>query len=49
MANGKKPKNFNDDDFKPQGTMLVLGIFMVTIIALWGYVYWLLVSRGMTI
>ena len=49
MADGKKPKDFKDEDFKPQGTMVVLAIFMATIIALWGYVYWLLVSRGMTI
>ncbi len=46
MAKNKPNKN---EEFKPNGTVAVLVIFLVTLIALWGYVYYLLVSRGATI
>jgi len=44
-----KNKPIKEEEFKPKGTAAVLAIFMVTLIALWGYVYYLLVSRGATI
>lgn len=45
----KKPNEAHDDEFRPTGTLLVLGIFMVTIIVLWGSVYLILLSRGVTL
>lgn len=46
MAKNKPNK---EEEFKPKGTAVVLAIFLITLIALWGYVYYLLVSRGATI
>jgi hypothetical protein len=37
------------EEFQPKGTMTVLLIFLVTLIALWGSIYWILLSRGVTI
>ena len=41
-----------DDDgaehFKPTGTLFVLALFVATIILLWGSVYVILLSRGVT-
>ena len=36
------------EEFNPKGTLLVLAIFVVTIIVLWGSVYLILLQRGMT-
>lgn len=37
-----------NEHFKPTGTLFVLAIFVVTIILLWGSVYVILLSRGVT-
>ncbi len=37
-----------DEHFKPTGTLFVLAIFVATIILLWGSVYVILLSRGVT-
>lgn len=44
MAKKKDP----DEKFQPKGTLVVLGIFVLTIIVLWGSVYLILLQRGMT-
>ena len=36
------------EHFKPTGTLFVLAIFVATIILLWGSVYVILLSRGVT-
>lgn len=36
------------EHFKPTGTMFVLALFVATIILLWGSVYVILLSRGVT-
>lgn len=36
------------EEFQPRGTLVVLGIFILTIIVLWGSVYLILLQRGMT-
>lgn len=38
--------NHEDEHFKPRGTVLVMVLFFFTIVALWGYVYLLMVSQG---
>jgi flagellar basal body-associated protein FliL len=42
-----------DDDgqkeFHPKGTILIMIIFVITLIVLWGTVYWILLQRGVTI
>jgi hypothetical protein len=42
-------KNDQQDEFKPKGTITVLVIFVITLLALWGSVYLILLSRGITI
>jgi uncharacterized protein involved in cysteine biosynthesis len=37
------------EKFEPKGTLVVVIIFLITLIALWGSVYWILLSRGMTL
>lgn len=37
------------DEFHPKGTALVLAIFVVTLILLWGSVYLIMLSRGVTL
>lgn len=39
----------DDEQFHPRGTMIVLLIFVLTLIILWGSVYVILLSRGVTI
>lgn len=36
------------EHFKPTGTIFVLAVFVATIILLWGSVYVILLSRGVT-
>ena len=36
----------DQDDFKPKGTIMVLAIFIITLIVLWGSVYWIMIDRG---
>ena len=43
----KKPTE--DNEFKPKGTMVILLIFLITIIILWGSVYVILLNRGVTL
>lgn len=38
--------NNEQNDFKPKGTIVVLAIFMLTLIVLWGSVYWIMIDRG---
>ncbi len=35
-----------EEHFKPVGTWFILGVFVLTIILLWGSVYLILISRG---
>jgi hypothetical protein len=42
-------KNKDDEDFKPTGTIAVLAIFVVTLIAIWATIYMILVGRGGTL
>jgi hypothetical protein len=37
------------EHFKPTGTIFVLALFVATIILLWGSVYVILLSRGVTV
>jgi hypothetical protein len=37
-----------EEHFKPVGTLFVLGLFVLTIILLWGSVYLILITRGAT-
>ncbi len=43
------PENHQPEPFEPKGTMVVLAIFLVTLIMLWGSVYYILLSRGVTL
>ena len=36
------------EHFKPTGTIFILALFVATIILLWGSVYVILLSRGVT-
>jgi hypothetical protein len=45
----KEQKNSESEEFQPKGTMVVLLIFVLTLILLWGSVYWILISRGVTV
>lgn len=38
-----------DEEFKPKGTLLILFLFLVTLVVLWGTVYLIMQSRGVTI
>jgi len=38
-----------NEEFKPKGTLLILAIFVVTLILLWGSVFMILLSRGVTL
>ena len=42
-------KNSENGGFEPKGTMVVLLIFVLTLILLWGSVYVILLSRGVTV
>ncbi len=39
----------NNKEFHPKGTMAVLLIFVLTMILLWGSIFMILLSRGVTI
>lgn len=41
-------ESVDEGHFKPHGTVFVLAIFVATIILLWGSVYVILLSRGVT-
>jgi hypothetical protein len=42
-------KNSEQDEFKPKGTIVILVVFIITLIVLWGSVYVILLNRGVTI
>jgi hypothetical protein len=45
---GKKAKK-PEEEFNPKGTLVILAIFLVTLIVLWGTVYLILLQRGVTL
>lgn len=45
MAN----KDKEDEEFRPTGTLAILAIFAVTLIAIWATIYMILVGRGGTL
>lgn len=47
MAEPQKPDDTGQ--FHPKGTILVLVLFMIVLIALWASVYLILLSRGVTL
>ena len=47
MAPEQKPEK-QDEQFHPKGTVLLMVIFFILIVALWGYVYLLMLSQGAT-
>ncbi len=47
MDEQKKPEDV--EEFHPKGTMVILLLFILTLILLWGSVYLILLSRGVTI
>jgi hypothetical protein len=47
MSENKNPDEM--DDFRPRGTIVILVIFVLTLIALWASVYMILLSRGVTV
>jgi len=47
MNEDKNPDEM--DDFRPRGTIVILVIFVLTLIALWASVYMILLSRGVTV
>lgn len=42
-------KDKQDEDFRPTGTIAILVIFVVTLIAIWATIYTILVNRGGTL
>jgi hypothetical protein len=46
MAKKSVPKQPTEEH--PKGTMVILLIFLLTLIVLWGSVYLILLSRGVT-
>jgi hypothetical protein len=42
-------KSKDDEDFRPTGTIAILVIFVITLIAIWATIYMILVSRGGTL
>lgn len=46
MSEKKIPEQ---EEFKPKGTIVILAIFLLTLIILWGSVYLILLGRGVTL
>jgi hypothetical protein len=45
-----EPENRDENgQFHPKGTIFVLILFMIVLIALWASVYFILLSRGVTL
>ena len=42
-------KDKGDDGFRPTGTIAILTIFVITLIAIWTTIYLILVGRGGTL
>jgi len=49
MAQGKDKASSEAESFEPKGTLLIVFIFFVLLVILWGSVYLTLVSRGVTV
>jgi flagellar basal body-associated protein FliL len=45
----KDNKSTDQEEFKPKGTLLILFIYLITIIILWGSVYVILLNQGVTL
>lgn len=45
----KEHENSEHEEFEPKGTIVILLIFVLTLILLWGSVYVILLSRGVTV
>ncbi|MER2600224.1 MAG: hypothetical protein ABTQ73_11955 [Caldilineales bacterium] len=44
----EQKSNHEDEQFHPRGTVAVMILFFFTTIALWGYVYLIMLSQGPT-
>jgi|GEM_PF-679248 len=42
-------KDKEEDEFRPTGTIAVLTVFVITLIAIWATIYVILVQRGGTL
>ena len=49
MAAEKQSKQPDQEEFQPKGTLLIVILFIITMILLWGSVYLILLSRGVTV
>ena len=47
MNDNKKEKD--EEEFNPKGTLVILALFLITLIVLWGTVYLILLQRGVTL
>lgn len=43
------PTDESDEHFKPTGTIFLIAVFVATLFLLWGSVYVILLSRGVTV
>jgi hypothetical protein len=48
MTNQKLPDSGNEQHEHPKGTAVIMAIFMLIIIILWGTVYLIMLSRGVS-
>ncbi|HID35631.1 MAG TPA: cytochrome c oxidase subunit 2A [Anaerolineae bacterium] len=48
MSNKKLPDNGNEHFGHPKGTAIIMAIFLLLILILWGSVYLIMLSRGVT-
>ncbi len=49
IEKGKVEKDRHAEEFNPKGTLVILAIFLVTLIVLWGTLYLILLQRGVTL
>ena len=42
-------KDKGDDEFRPTGTIAIMAVFVVTLVAIWATIYMILVGRGGTL
>lgn len=45
----RRSETFSDEDFKPIGTVVIVGLFTLTLILLWLSIYLILIARGVTV
>ena len=48
MSDEQHPGGQNQE-FKPRGTIVILLVYAVIMILLWGFVYWMMIQRGVTV